>query len=117
MNCAVQQPCPVHTPEFDDWREKTSATLARIEERQENFRKEMVGNGQPGRVQRLEEIQRSTAERVTALEAAHNQQIGRHSVITIIVALIVSLIVSVATASIVDHLHVPAPHTTKEATR
>ena len=117
MNCPVQQSCLVHTADFEDWREKISATLARIEERQENFRKEMVGNGQPGRVQRLEEVVGGTAERVTALEAAHNQQVGRQSIIAIIIALIVSVIVSVATATIVDHLHVPAPQSTKEATR
>ena len=34
MNCAAQQSCPVPAADFDDWREKTSATLARIEERQ-----------------------------------------------------------------------------------
>ena len=117
MNCAAQHSCPVHTADFDDWREKISATLARIEERQENFRKEIVGNGQPGRMQRLEEVQRGTAGRVSALEAAHNQQIGRQSVITVIIALIVSLIVSVATATIVNRLHPSFPQSTKEASR
>ena len=106
MTCSAPQPnnCRFCAAEFNDWPEKIAATLARIEAKQEDLRTELLGNGQPGRVQRLEHVERGTAERVAALEAAHNQQIGKHSVITVIVALVVSLIVSLASAAINEHL-------------
>lgn len=90
MSCPNHRGCAHLGGDFMTWREGVTASLSRIEQKQDGlttelaeFKKAVFGNGQPGH-----------AQRISALEANENRWFGKSSVISWIIAALLSIAIA-----------------------